>query len=345
MATLTTPHERALNLLFAELERGAREQGQAFMGTPGSVAERSNAQGTRFWSHRYLDAAGKRHEAYLGTLDDPTAAERVDTLETKIAIANATINSVRLLARAGFATVDRKPFFTLASLHNHGLFAAGAFVVGSHAYGALLNSLGVRAVPYATEDIDIARGGVLNVSGSESFLEMLQVTGIPFFETPPLNRKDPSTSFGERGMSRLRVDLLAPSRNEAHTIVAVPELKAHAAGLPYLAYLLGVPQDVLMLSTHGVVIARVPVPERYAIHKLIVSQLRSKASNKPDKDLLQAATLIEVLVERFPGAVEAALESIPKSSTRYVRQAVKALKLHLPASAEMAWDALASFSA
>jgi hypothetical protein len=46
---------------------------------------------------------------------------------------------------------------------------------------------------------------------------------------------------------------------------------------------------------------RVPVPERYAIHKLIVSQLRHKSS-KPEKNLRQAAVLIEALVERYPGA-------------------------------------------
>jgi hypothetical protein len=34
-------------------------------------------------------------------------------------------------------------------------------------------------------------------------------------------------------------------------------------------------------------------------HKLIVSQLRNKTSSKPEKDLRQAATLIEAGVERY----------------------------------------------
>jgi hypothetical protein len=87
---------------------------------------------------------------------------------------------------------------------------------------------------------------------------------------------------------------------------------------------------------------RVPVPERYAIHKLIVSQLRAKTSGKVEKDLHQAATLIEAVTERFPGAVEAALAAVPKSAVRHVVGAVKALKAHLPASAEAAWEALAT---
>jgi hypothetical protein len=49
--------------------------------------------------------------------------------------------------------------------------------------------------------------------------------------------------------------------------VPVPELKAHPQGLPHLAYLLEASQEILVLSSHGSVMVRVPVPERYAIHK------------------------------------------------------------------------------
>jgi hypothetical protein len=66
--------------------------------------------------------------------------------------------------------------------------------------------------------------------------------------------------------------------------------------------MLGASQEVPILSPHGAVMVRVPVPERYAVHKLVVSQLRDKTSSKSEKDLRQAATLIEALVERFPGA-------------------------------------------
>jgi hypothetical protein len=85
---------------------------------------------------------------------------------------------------------------------------------------------------------------------------------------------------------------------------------------------------------------RVPVPERYAIHKLIVSQLRTKTSSKPEKDLRQAATLIEALVERFPGAIEDALEAVPKSAVKHIVRATEGLKQHLPDSAEAAWEAV-----
>lgn len=342
MASLTTSHERALTLLFAELESTAAEQGETFLGTPGTLTERTNDNGTTYWVHRYSDALNRRHEAYLGKSDDPEVAAQVAALRDRIDVANATIARVRLLARAGFATVDRKAYYTLASLHNHGLFRAGALLIGSHAYGALLNALGVRAVPYATEDVDIARREALALSGVPGFLEMLRATGIEFFEVPSLNRRTPSTSFAEPGGARLRVDLLVPSTNDDYPTIPVPELKAHAKGLPYLGYLLGASQEIPVLSSHGGVMVRVPVPERYAIHKLIVSQLRTKTSSKPEKDLRQAATLIEALVERFPGAVEDALRAVPKSAVRHVTRATEGLKHHLPDSADAAWEVVRS---
>ena len=57
----------------------------------------------------------------------------------------------------------------LASLHNHGLFRVGALLIGSHAFGVLLNVLGVKAVPYATEDVDIARREQLATPGYPHF--------------------------------------------------------------------------------------------------------------------------------------------------------------------------------
>jgi hypothetical protein len=84
-----------------------------------------------------------------------------------------------------------------------------------------------------------------------------------------------------------------------------------------------------VLSSHGSVMVRVPVPERYAIHKLIVSQLRHKTSSKPEKDLRQAAVLIEALVERYPGAIEDAASAVPQSAARHLARAIKALEQHL----------------
>ena len=70
MTALTSSHERALTLLFAELEATATEQREAFLGTPGNLTQRTNESGTDFWVHRYSDAVGRRQESYLGGNED-----------------------------------------------------------------------------------------------------------------------------------------------------------------------------------------------------------------------------------------------------------------------------------
>jgi hypothetical protein len=337
---LTRPHERALSLIFSELATQATETSAVLIGTPGTLAARSNAEGTRFWVRRFSDAAGKRREEYLGKVGDPTAARRVDDVRAQVAVTNSAIARVRMLARAGYAVVDKKAFFTLASLHNYGVFRAGAFLVGSHAYGALLNTLGVRAVPYATEDVDIARREALALPEVPSFLEMLRATGVEFIAVPELDRRMPSASFKERGASHFRVDLLVPAKGKDYAVVPVPELKAHATELPFLAYLLGASQIVPILSPHGIVAVRVPTPERYALHKLVVSQLRGSAHPKVDKDLHQAAVLVDALAERAPGAMEDAVVASPTSARRALVRGLRALRSHLPPTAAAAWESL-----
>lgn len=133
-----------------------------------------------------------------------------------------------------------------------------------------------------------------------------------------------------------------PSPDDTYPTIKVPELNAYPQGLPYLKYVLSNSQEAPILSPHGVLMVRVPVPERYAIHKLMVSQLRGTASSKAAKDLRQAATLLEAVVARFPGAVEDALSAVPKSAGQCLRRAIPALKRHLPASAEAVWAVLPS---
>ena len=93
MATLTTAHERALTLLFSELQGAAERQGKAFLGSPGALAARSNDTGTRFWVHRYSDAAGRRQEVYLGKADDPAVTTHGDELRTRIDARLAAVSS------------------------------------------------------------------------------------------------------------------------------------------------------------------------------------------------------------------------------------------------------------
>lgn len=323
MPSLYEPHPAALTTLYGDIENFARAQGIALPGTPGSVLERSNAGGYRFYAHQYYDAAGKKVEKYVaGPMGDASADATAKELRQRIKSLGETLKSIRLLTREGFKIADAKTYATLASLYNHQLFQAGASLVGSHAYGALLNQLGVRAAQYATQDVDIARNAQLafETAPQRSFLEMLKTSGIAFFEVPNLNKRKPGTSFKEAGSSFFQVDLLVPSATDAIQIAPVPELKAHATALPYLRYLLGDTQETTILAREGCCMVRVPTPERFALHKLIISQLR-KGGGKAIKDVDQACVLFAVLADRHPGALADAAKTVPLSARKHLAKA------------------------
>jgi hypothetical protein len=222
----------------------------------------------------------------------------------------ALLPEIRLLVREGFQSADAKTYATLASLHKHGLFSAGATLIGSHAFGVLANQMGIRATAYITEDVDVARREALafDQRPDRSFLDMLRDSGINFVEVPEQ----------QMGVSRFHVDLLVPSDDAEIRVLAVPELRAHAAALPYLAYLLGQTQIATLLSREGCCPVRIPVAERFAVHKLLVSQLRTNRDAKSEKDVFQAAVILAALGEKFPGAIETAVLDTPISARKYL---------------------------
>lgn len=340
---LYVPHSRALTLLHSEVETVASQLDEVFAGTAGSVIERTNADGFRYYAHKFYDGDGKPRERYLaGPTGSADADDTAARLRDRIQEAKELVPTLRMLGREGFNLVDRKTFATLAVLHNHGVFRAGAMLIGSHAFGVLLNKLGARSTPYATEDVDIARAGKLafrKVPGKK-LLEILRESGIEFVEVPSLDRKKPPTSFKQRGRARFQVDLLVPSTDETFPVVPVPELGANATGLPYLRYLLAESQTATLLAREGACAVRVPLPERFAVHKLIVSQLRSGRSEKSAKDVHQASVLAAVLAHTFPGAIESAVAAIPKRALKHFRKALDAARVVLEVRAPRAWSEL-----
>jgi hypothetical protein len=331
MAThLVKPFPAALAALFGTLAGQAKAGAPVFAGTAGTIVVRKNQQGTEFYVRRFYAEDSIAKEQYIGL--KPEADDKARELQGKIDEVKNTTASLRLLVREGFQAADSKTYVTLATLHLHGLFQAGATLVGSHAYGVILNQMGFRAPePYATEDVDVARRAALAFDQvpEKSFLDILKESGIDFVEVPELDARKPSTSFKQRGMSRFHVDLLVPSPDmEIHNL-PVPELKANASALPYLAYLLRNAQMSTLLAREGCCPVQVPLPERFALHKLVVSQLRSNRDAKSAKDVFQASAVIEALGESFPGALESAFEALPVSAHAHLLKALPMVRRQL----------------
>ena len=86
---------------------------------------------------------------------------------------------------------------------------------------------------------------------------------------------------------------------------------------------------------------RVPVPERFALHKMIVAQLRKGGSEKSLKDVKQAAVLVAALGENHPGALEAAFKKTPISCRKHVRKSLLQMREQLEPHPQ-AWEEMAT---
>ena len=144
MLSLFSRHPLLLQTAFSELKRQAMEQPFVLVGTPGSVSVRA-VNGRPYLYRQFYDAEGRKAAQYIGASDDGAAARRAEAIREQIALTKALVKDGRLLAERGYVRTDARTAAIVAVLANRGLFRAGAVLVGSHAYGALLNDLGVRA--------------------------------------------------------------------------------------------------------------------------------------------------------------------------------------------------------
>ena len=316
--SLFSRHSLLYQTAYSELKQAVLEQPRFLVGTPGSVGERV-VKGQRFLYRQFYDATGRKSATYLGPVADAEAEARASAAREAIATTNARIRETRELVRAGYARADSSTGAVAAVVANHGLFRAGAAIVGSHAYGALLNELGVKAAPYATLDLDLARGERLPAL-ELSFADILAESTLPLRAVPSFDPRVPSTSYKVAGADRFRVDLLVPGRGMEITTVAVPELQAHATALPFLGALLDRPMDSVLLVREGAIHVRVPRPEAFAWHKMLLSQLRAESRDKQGKDLRQAAVIFAALAEDAPDALADAFAALPRGARGRTRR-------------------------
>jgi len=333
-----------LAAVYADIENHALNQGEVLVGTPGSITLRQNAGGATFYVRQYYDHEGRKKDQYIaGQADTPEAQASVEEFKKRMDEAKDVVASVRLLAREGYLTLTPRHFAAIAPLTTHGIFQAGAILVGTHAFEVIVNKLAIRAAAFATEDVDIARPSRLALENvpEGGLLELLRESGIDFVQVPGLRPKDRSTKFKEKGRSRFSFDLLVPASGDEVEVEEVPELRTHATALPYFRYLLGESQTGAVLSNHGVAAVRIPVPERFALSKMIVAQRRRGGSEKILKDLRQAAVLVAALGDLHPGSLEAALTKTPMSARKYIRKSLQQIHDQLEQHPR-GWDELAA---
>jgi hypothetical protein len=191
----------------------------------------------------------------------------------------------------------------ISALAKAGIFRLRSVLVGTMAYQAYSAVLGVRlpASSLQTGDIDIAQFKNVSVAIEDQMtpvLDVLKNVDKTFRPVPHVSGGGRVTSYVAKG--GLRVDFLTPNEgSDTDQPQALPALRTDAQPLRFLDYLIYEPVPAITLHNAGIYV-HVPAPERYAVHKLIVSRRRPKGLAKRDKDLRQVEALLEVLAPRQP---------------------------------------------
>lgn len=321
MAGLFRRHDPSSQARFQDAAQRARAQARVLAGTPGTLKQRTQS-GKRYWVREHIRIDGAKTDEYLGSVASLPAA-RVAELRAEVELARSLASASAALRLAGFQRIERKPAAVLAVFFNRGLHAAGLTLVGSHAYGVLLNELGAIAPAYRTQDLDMARSQPLALAlpADESFGVVLNESGLGFVPVPGMPSSRPSASFKLPGAEGLLIDLLVPGR-EAGKVVAVKELATHGQAIPLLEFLVEAPLESVVLSPNQIVPVRIPAPERFVLHKLYSSQMRRAQPGKGKKDLEQAAIIAATLEESFPGRLKDAWKRLPSAGRSAARRAM-----------------------
>jgi hypothetical protein len=110
---------------------------------------------------------------------------------------------------------------------------------------------------------------------------------------------------------------------------ALPALQTGAQPLRFLDFLIYEPEPAAILHSAGVYV-HVPAPERYAVHKLIVSRRRHEGAAKRDKDLQQAEALLEALAAKRPHELKFVWEEANNRGPRWRKFLEKGLSQIAP---------------
>ena len=269
---------------------------------PGSF-QRLIKRGNPYIYYNFRDIDGRQRMAYVGP-EDQRVLEliekvRVGKAESGAEVIKAQTNSAIAL---GCMTTLTKHFRVINRLGQYGFFKAGGILIGTHAFLAMGNMLGIHWTTsnrtmdvdfaHAGKNVSVALGANLKLSVHDA-LTSLEMGLLPISEfsgktgAQYRNPKDPE----------LRLDFVTPETRDGKTVV-LPDLGLALGCLKFMEYSLIETTQAVVLSNAGACVVNIPAPQRYAIHKLIVYGERPISQRvKANKDLGQAASIIQALVD------------------------------------------------
>ncbi|MDM0116961.1 nucleotidyltransferase domain-containing protein [Variovorax sp. J22R133] len=312
--------------LFEQVQAGTFDR--SVRDLPGSFNKKV-VKGREYWYWQVHDLTGAKRQVYLGP-DDERLQKLVQQHGNGQPPQSADLASLAGACVAlGCATVIPQHFEVINRMAEHGFFRAGGVLVGTHAFIAMGNTLGVRwASGWRTNDVDVAHAGK-NVSlalaenakadmhDAISSLEMgllpLQTFGSAPGATYITAKKD------------LRVDLLTSVGRKKDVYLYEP-LNVRLQPLKFMEFSLEQPIQTALISGEQVVLVNIPSPMRYALHKLVIMGEREEAFRiKIQKDAGQVAALVEYGMLRSAAALRVAAKDLMSRGPGWRKRAAEGL--------------------
>lgn len=266
-----------------------------------------------YWQFKEID--GRKREYYIGP-EGPA----IDAIERARGQPAPALEAVARQAAAAVAqgnlVTPPKHFRIVKRFSDYQFFRAGGLLVGTHAFLALGNQLGVAwGSGTRTLDMDFAHaghGGNVSVAlpadlktNMHDALESLQMGFLPAlggtkgFASNYMSEKEPD----------LRIDFLTVRRRN-NDEVQMPDLGVALVPLKFMDYLIERPGQAVLLDRADACLINLPDPARYGLHKLLVAAERGARHAKYDKDILQALALIQWHLQRAPVLLQQAWEDL-----------------------------------
>lgn len=268
--------------------------------------------GKKWWYVTVRGPGGAHQQRFIGP-DTEEVRERIErwksVAEDERAFRRDASEKASALRAARLPALDMQTGKTLRALAQAGTFRLGGILVGTHAFRLYDFELGMRLSAGAlaiTADVDVASFSRLSLAiedhSDPELPKVLDALGMRPIESlhrgKPVRWRLPGSDFV--------VDFLTPSFEENQSPQKLEALGVWAQGLHFLNFLIRDPIPAVALYREGVLV-QIPAPERYAIHKLIISSRRvGPGRAKATKDLAQAGLLIGALLEQRPEELRSA---------------------------------------
>ncbi|MBL4889844.1 MAG: hypothetical protein JKX97_07480 [Candidatus Lindowbacteria bacterium] len=246
-----------------------------------------------------------KKQIYLGPISEKmekVLSEVDSTKREHSAISNS-------LLAAGGHRLDPALEPVIEKLARTGIFLSGGVLVGTATFACYQNMLNVKwPEALSTNDVDVVMEdnpaiAIPDEAAVSKKMQQLRKNWKALSQI--MNPEWLPTSFKE---GEVRIDFLTPMAGpQKEKPTKLKRMSIEAMGLRHLNYLIEEPVECVIPTLKGGYLVRVPRPERYAIHKMIVSECRkAREGEKSKKDLRQAEYLISYFFEHGPDQIREA---------------------------------------